>query len=170
MILRLARPLASIAILIPFVLTLTACGGDTPEPPAAEPEVQLPEPAEAPARSVWFAEPADGAEVEGPDVRVVLEVSGIDVMPVAEGVEGSAHHHLFINQDVTPMGQVIPANVSQIVHMGDGSTEYVIRGLPAGEHRIIAVLADLLHIPLDPPAMDTITITVTGSEAGAGGG
>ncbi len=38
----------------------------------------------------------------------------------------------------------------------------MLEGVSAGQHRIIAVVADGVHIPLDPPVVDTILFTVTG--------
>ncbi len=156
--LHLSRP--GLSSVLAFTLLAFAVGcADEPmdEAPPAE------EPAAAPAGpvEVWFEEPQDGATVQGPDVQVVLGSSGIEIVPVEEGVQGTGHHHIFVNEDATPAGQVIPANVSGIIHLGDGSSEYVIEGLEPGEYRLITVLADLLHIPLDPPAHDTVHITVT---------
>jgi hypothetical protein len=143
----------SFAVALPLVLLLAACGG-------GDPEADVGAEAAAPPVTVRIVEPMNGAEIEGTEFRVVLEVSGIDVAPVTEGIPGTAHHHLFINEDVTPLDQVIPVNRAGIVHLGDGSTEYWIRDVEPGTIRLIAVLADLLHIPLNPPAMDTIFITV----------
>lgn len=148
-----------------FLLPLlaVACGGDTPDPQVEGP-MGAAEVAEIASATVSFAEPQSGAVVTGPDVRVVFQASDIQIAPVAEGIEGTGHHHLFINEDVTPAGQVIPANNPRIIHMGDGSSEYVIRGLEPGEYRLIAVVADLMHIPLVPPVQDTVFITVTAGE------
>ena len=44
--------------------------------------------------------------------------------------------------------------------MGDGSAEYVFENVAAGEHRLIAVVADGVHVPLDPWVVDTVTVTV----------
>jgi hypothetical protein len=38
----------------------------------------------------------------------------------------------------------------------------MILGLSRGSHRVIAVLADRGHVPLDPPATDTVRFTVMG--------
>jgi hypothetical protein len=46
--------------------------------------------------------------------------------------------------------------------MGQAQTEFTVEGLAPGEHRLIAVVADGVHIPLDPPVVDTVMITVEG--------
>jgi hypothetical protein len=73
----------------------------------------------------------------------------------------TGHHHLFVDTDVTPMGEAIPAGVPGIIHMGQAQTEFTVEGLAPGPHRIIAVVADGLHVPITPPMMDTINVTVT---------
>ncbi len=116
----------------------------------------------APAVRVEIVEPAGGATVAGPDVRVRLEVTGIEIAPIAEARPGTAHHHLFLDADVASWGEMIPLDDPQIVHMGDGRTEHTFAGLAPGPHRVIAVLADPAHFPLDPPAADTLRFTVGG--------
>lgn len=102
--------------------------------------------------------PANGAVV-GPDVRVVLAASGITIGPA--GLDSSvAHHHLFLDTDPTPAGQPIPVGEAGIVHLGQGQSEYVFEGVAPGEHRVIAVLADWVHVPLAPPVRDTVRFTV----------
>jgi len=114
-------------------------------------------PAREPIR-VEITEPTNGAVV-GPDVRVVLAASGVTIGPA--GVDSSAaHHHLFLDTDPTPPGQPIPAGEVGIVHLGKGQTEYVFEGLAPGEHRVIAVLANWVHVPLAPPVRDTVLFTV----------
>jgi hypothetical protein len=44
--------------------------------------------------------------------------------------------------------------------MGDGSSEYIFEGVAPGEHRLIDVLADGVHMPLQPWVVDTIRFTV----------
>lgn len=114
----------------------------------------------APAVRVDIVEPAGGATVAGPDVRVRLEVAGIEIAPIAEARPGTAHHHLFLDVDVASWETMIPLDDPQIVHMGDGRTEHTFAGLAPGPHRVIAVLADPAHFPLDPPVADTVSFTV----------
>ncbi len=153
-------PRERIALLFTLPFVLMACGGGGAQ--------ELDDVAEAPDASstlpatVTILEPHDGAEVMGPDVRVVFRAEGIEIAPVDQGIEGTGHHHLFVNQEVTAAGQVIPANNPRIIHLGNGSSEYLLQGLEPGEYRLIAVVADLLHIPLVPPVTDTVHITVVG--------
>ncbi len=131
---------------------LAACGESDPQPSAAD------VPAEP--RTVRFAQPMDGATVTGPDVQVSLAVTGLEIVEAGVFDDGTGHHHIFINEDVTPMGNVIPAGNPRIVHWGLAQTEGVLEGLEPGQYRLIAVVADGAHISLDPPVHDTITITV----------
>ncbi len=79
---------------------------------------------------------------------------------LSEERSGTTHHHLFINRTLTPPSDTIPAGVAGMVHRGRGQTEFVVRGLAAGTHSVIAVLADWAHLPLDPLATDTVRFTV----------
>ena len=88
--------------------------------------------AERPAR-VDIVEPVDGAVVSG---------------------------HLFIDRPLTRPGDTIPAGVTGIIHLGRGQMEFVLQGLAAGTHSVIAVLADWAHLPLDPLTTDTVRFTV----------
>lgn len=109
---------------------------------------------------VEIVEPAAGAEVDGPDVRVVLRAYGIEIAPVADARAGTAHHHLFMDRDLTALDLTIPTNDEMIVHLGGGQTEHIFTGLEPGPHRLIALLADLAHVPLQPTAADTVEFTL----------
>jgi len=111
-------------------------------------------------RSVEIVEPADAALVTGPEVRIVLAARGVEIAPASDEREGTAHHHLFVDRDVTPLGDTIPAGVTGILHLGRGQTEFLLQGLGAGEHTVIAVLADRTHVPLHPSVLDTVRFTV----------
>lgn len=112
--------------------------------------------------SVTITQPMDGAEVAGPNVEVVFETQGLAVVEAGVMDPGTGHHHIFLDVDVTPMDEVIPAGVDGIIHKGDGTSVHLLEGVAPGSHRIIAVLADGMHVPLDPPVVDTVMFTVTG--------
>lgn len=126
------------------LLVLGGCAGE-PEPPSVE-----------------IRTPADGAAVSGPSVRVELAARGIEIAPATSRRSGTAHHHLFIDREATRPGDTIPVGVRGVVHLDRGETDYIVMGLSRGSHRLIALLADRDHVPLDPPAADTARITVTG--------
>jgi hypothetical protein len=143
------------------LFALAGCGGDTTPEVEEAPEA----PAEAPApatATVSFAQPQDGGLVAGPNVEVVLETTGLRVVEAGVMDPGTGHHHIFLDVDVTPMTEVIPAGVAGITHKGDGTSVHTLENVAAGEHRLIAVVADGMHIPLNPPVVDTIFFIVTG--------
>lgn len=119
--------------------------------------------AEAPAAAtpvrVTIEQPAAGDSIDG-SVRVVLVTEGIEIAPAAEARPGTAHHHLYVDADLTPLTEMIPADDASIIHLGGGETEYVLEGLATGPHRVIALLADPAHIPLDPAAADTVEFVI----------
>ncbi len=109
---------------------------------------------------VEIVSPTEGAVVDEANVRVVLQANGVEIAPASEDRPGTAHHHLFVDRDVTPLSDTIPAGVLGILHLGRGQTEFVLEELAPGQHRVIALLADGDHVPLDPPAADTVRFTV----------
>jgi len=143
------------------VITLVACGD-------ASPDMGAPAMGDAPAEqpmsagTVSFAQPQAGAEVMGPNVEVVLETMGLTVVEAGVMDPGTGHHHIFVDVEVTPIGEVIPAGVAGIIHKGDGTSVHMIEGLTPGEHRLIAVVADGMHVSLNPIVTDTVVFTVSG--------
>lgn len=142
------------------LVVLSGCGDTAPEAGAPGDESAM----EAPmsSGSVTITQPMDGAEVAGPNVEVVFETQGLAVVEAGVMDPGTGHHHIFLDVDVTPMDEVIPAGVDGIIHKGDGTSVHLLEGVAPGSHRIIAVLADGMHVPLDPPVVDTVMFTVTG--------
>ncbi len=139
-------------------LALAACGADAepesesaPAPAAAEPEM---------IASVEIVAPADGTTVEGPSVTVRLSTSGVRIVQAGDTTSGTGHHHLYLDDDLTPADQPVPSVPGRIIHMGDGSAEYTFEDVAPGEHRLIAVVADGVHVPLQPWVVDTVTFTV----------
>lgn len=148
------------------LLVLTGCGGDTaPEGDGMDEAATMNETAQQPAMgvagpmAVFFEEPEEGAEV-GSDFRVVLGTENLEIVEAGVFDPATGHHHIFVDVDPSPMGEVIPAGVPEVIHMGDGSGEYMFEGMEPGEHRLIAVVADGAHIPLEPMVADTLNITV----------
>lgn len=141
------------------LLFLTACGGDagSGEPAveaAAEPAVAMPQ------REVTITSPAEGQVVEGPSVGVLMGAHGFVVVPAGDTTHNSGHLHLFLDRDLSPVGIPIPKEEGHIIHLGTGDIAYTFESVPPGEHRLIAVVGDALHVPLQPWVVDTVRFTV----------
>jgi len=106
---------------------------------------------------VFFSEPKDGAEIKGP-VKVVMGVEGMKLQPAGEVVEGTGHHHILMNKDFMPPGQVIPTDDTH-KHYGKGQTEDVLN-LPPGNHKLTLQFADGLHRSYGKDLSSTINIKV----------
>jgi hypothetical protein len=117
-------------------------------------------PQAAPAPRVRIVEPKQGAIVTGTMVDVVLEAQGVEIAPAAEHRAGTAHHHLFLDTDLTASDMGIPAGMPGIVHLGKGQSTYMFEAVAPGPHRLIALLADPNHVPLKPLVADTVRFTV----------
>ena len=113
---------------------------------------------DAPARSVAFFEPLDGATVSSP-VQVVMAATGLVVEPSGELNDGAGHFHILVNTDFVPTGEVIPTD-EQNLHYGKGQTTASVE-LPPGEHTLRLQFADGAHTALEGDAYrDTVTVIV----------
>jgi len=114
--------------------------------------------------SVQIVLPAEGPFEEGSSVMVTLEVSGLTIEPAGTTDEGTGHHHLIIgstgSDPVLPVGGLPIPSFSGQVHLGEGQLEYEIEGLDAGEHMVIAVVGDGMHVPLYPWVVDTVRFVI----------
>lgn len=108
---------------------------------------------------VYFIEPHDGDVVNNP-VTVVFGLKGMGIAPAGIDKEKTGHHHLLIDlSDLPDMDKPIPSD-EQHKHLGGGQTETTVE-LPPGKHTLQLLLADMNHIPHNPPVMSKkITITV----------
>jgi hypothetical protein len=113
-----------------------------------------------PEVAVAITMPAEGDTVRGSAVHVMLAVTGIELAPGAEQRPGTAHHHLYLDVDPAPPGEVIPIGRPRVIHLGMAQTEFHWDSVPPGPHRIIAVLGDPAHVPIARAAADTVTFLV----------
>lgn len=124
-----------------------ACGGSEEQDERSEP-----------AAGAVILEPTDGAVLTGPDVHVIMTAHGIEIVPAGENRPNSGHLHLFLDRDITPVGEVIPTEEG-IVHFGLAQTEHTFEELEPGQHTIVAVLGDWTHVRM-PVVTDTVRVTV----------
>jgi len=109
--------------------------------------------------TVTIVSPADGSFQEEKDVEVVLRTT-VPIAKAGDMTPDTGHHHLYLDADLGDMTQPIPSVPGSIVHMGDGSQSYTFENVGSGTHRIIAVVADGAHVPLQPPVVDTVEFVV----------
>ncbi len=147
---------AALSTAAAVALMLAACGGE-PDAGEAETAESMPAPAMA---SVTITQPADGAVIEGGTALVTLDVANLRVVPSGTQEEGTGHHHLVVDGDLPAPDVPIPPNDDVHIHMGGGETEFELTGLAPGEHMVIAVVGDWVHVPLDPWVVDTVTFVV----------
>ncbi len=147
---RIALPLTA------ALLTLSCSESPEPESTAEA----TPEPPPAVTRTVTILSPTAVDGASGPSVTVQLAVDGFEIRPAGDTTAGSGHHHLYLDADLTPAGEPVPTVPGSIIHMGDASTEYTFEGVAPGEHRLIAVVGDAFHVPLQPWVVDTVVFTV----------
>lgn len=147
---------ATLSLLVPLVLA--ACGGGDAESEA------MPETDASPSGgTVTIVTPMDGVLINGNEISVTLS-SSVDILPAGDLTPGTGHHHLYLNADLTPADQPVPTVPGSIIHMGDASTAYTFTGVEPGEYRLIAVVADGVHVPLQPWVVDTVRFTVANDE------
>jgi hypothetical protein len=109
----------------------------------------------------YFVALEDGDTVSSP-VTVHFGLRGMGVAPAGVDMPNTGHHHLLINRPAfgeADVGFGLPADDNHR-HFGGGQTEVTL-DLPPGTHTLQLVLADMNHVPHDPPVTsEQISITV----------
>jgi len=141
----------ALSLLTLSVLGLAACGGAEE---AAEESTPMG------TASVTILEPANGTTVTGPNIVVRLSTTGVPIVPAGDMTPGTGHHHLYLDADVASMTAPVPTVPGSIIHMGNAASEFTFEGVAPGQHRLIAVVADGVHVPLNPAVVDTVVFTV----------
>ena len=147
-----------------LVIVSGACGGAPQAEPASTPPVE-PQATAAPAAAgprVFFAQPQEGSTVTSP-VRLEFGLENYTISPVPKPApekprEGVGHHHLGVDTDCLPVGEVVPMGQPWI-HFGDGRTGIEMQLTP-GPHRFALQLGDDQHRTLNG-LCSTMSVTVT---------
>ena len=140
-----------IAVALPFALIACGAGSD-----AETSDMPMDEPA---GNSVTIVTPMNGGQISGNQINVNLS-STVTILPAGDLTEGTGHHHLYLNADLTAADAPVPTVPGSIVHMGDASSSYTFEDVEPGEYTLIAVVADGIHVPLQPWVVDTVMLTV----------
>jgi hypothetical protein len=146
---------------IMFVFAFAAaCGGEkTPAADTSQAAAAVPPPAATVSPAVRIVSPAEG-DSTGADVTVVLAKENVTIAK-ADGarLEGTGHHHLFLDTPPSADGLPIPPTSATIVHIGTGDSTYTFKGLAPGAHELIAVIAYGDHVPMSA-RRDTVRFVV----------
>jgi hypothetical protein len=123
-----------------------------PAEPASAAEEHADHPAPGPGARIFFVEPANGATVTSP-VKIVFGAENFIIEKRVEGVinPGAGHHHIGLDTQCLPPGEIIPT-AAPWVHFGDGSSTIEFQ-LPPGEHHLVAQVGDGEHRTLDEPGL-----------------
>jgi len=113
------------------------------------------------AASVNFVEPKDGAKL-GSDVHIVMNVDGMEVRKAGDVVNGTGHHHVVVDGDFVPKGEVIGKDATH-KHFGKGQTETTLHLTP-GEHTLTLQFADGHHQSYGKSMSQTIHIQVVNQQ------
>ena len=142
---------ALIALALPLSLIACGSGNDTDAVENSMEEVE--------SASVTIVTPMNGAQISGTQINVNLS-STVPIVPAGDLTEGTGHHPLYLNAELTPADQPVPTVPGSIVHMGDASATFTFEDVEPGDYTMIAVVADGVHVPLQPWVVDTVTFTV----------
>ena len=137
------------------VLALAACG---PRPADDQPAAGAA--TIGPSPSMEIVTPADGDTIQGPAAMVRLAAHGFVVVPAGDTTPNSGHFHLFLDREISAEGVPIPAEPGQIIHLGTGTDSLNLEALTPGAHRLIGVVGDAAHVPVQPWIVDTVRFFV----------
>jgi hypothetical protein len=138
-----------------LALALAACGrGPADNQAATGAAIATPNP------SMEIVTPQDGDTVLGPVVMTRLSAHGFVVVPAGDTTPNSGHFHLFLDRDVSAASAPIPAEPDQIIHLGTGADSMSLEVVVPGAHRLIGVVGDAAHVPVQPWIVDTVRFFV----------
>ncbi len=181
------RPLLAAAIFLTATTLLAGCSrspAPTPEasPPPTDTQAEAgatavsptlpPETAVAFGQStVRFEWPTMGAALVSP-LEACLVAESLLIVPPGEVRPGTGHFVVLVDpsqEELLAIGagtQAALASDESHVHLDDGGS-CVTLDLAPGEHTLVVVVADGAEVPLSPPVMDLVVVSVaaSGSEA-----
>jgi hypothetical protein len=148
------KTLSLISILM--CVSLSAFASQTADPKAPKAPGEKAEAAK-PAARVFFKNLKNGQTISS-KYKIEFGVEGIAVKPAGEITPGTGHHHLIIDGDAIPAGQVVPADATHI-HFGKGQTEAEI-ALTPGKHKLLLQFANGAHLSYGPELSAVVDIIV----------
>jgi len=111
----------------------------------------------AETQGVEFLNLKDGDVVSSP-FKVKFAVTGMSLVPAGDSTVNTGHHHLLINTEGIPTGELVPADEKHI-HFGKAQTETEVT-LKSGNYRLTLQFANGLHQSYGEVMRKSIQITV----------
>ncbi len=117
---------------------------------------------------IKILEPADGSEIPGGNVTVVVEVSDFELVNKLgqESVAGEGHIHYYMDAAV-PTAPGMPAITAQGTYVPSENTSYTWQNVSAGMHNFSVQLVNNDHTPLEPPVLSQNTVEVMNNMSSA---
>jgi len=136
---------------LPLLVAVLACGGEAAETADYD----------ANQIAVEIVTPDSPGPFNGTLLILTLAVDNITLAPAGSMEPNTAHHHLFVNRDIVPEGEVIIAEEG-VVHLGAGQAGYTFENLEPGSYTLIAVLGDHAHVRIPGAKTDTVKFEIRG--------
>ena len=116
--------------------------------------------------AVELIEPAEGATVTGDSVTVGVDVTSFELVDAlgAPNVPGQGHLHYFLDVE-PPTEPGVPAVTEPGTYVPTINTTHTWQNVTPGTHTLSVELTNNNHTPLEPPATDTVTVTVVAGGA-----
>jgi hypothetical protein len=108
-------------------------------------------------QKVTFLKPTDGETVTSP-FDVEFGVKDMKVEKSGPTKKSSGHHHLIVDGQPVPKGQVIGKNATML-HYGDAQTKTTLT-LPPGKHTLTMQFGDGAHKSYGEDYSTTVTVNV----------
>ena len=117
-------------------------------------------------QQVYFPNLADGQEISLPFV-IEFGVKGMEVEPAQMAVAGKGHHHLLINKDAVPAGEMVPMGSEDkgYYHFGKGQLKDTLTiskypMLTKGTHKLRLQFANGMHQSYGPAMSKEVVVII----------
>ena len=113
--------------------------------------------------SIEIVRPKSGATIRGGQVRASVSIDNFDVVeqrvrpPFPGPVEGKGHIHFYLDTMRLPTEHGPPATGA---YRSVTTPSYTWTGLAPGRHSLAVQLVGKDHVPLRPPARDSLSVVV----------
>lgn len=140
-----------------LLVSVSAFASQAPDPKAPKVPGEPTTAKVAPAARVFFLNLKNGQTVPT-KFKVKFGLEGMTLRPAGELASGTGHHHLIIDGNAIPAGQVVPADPTHL-HFGKAQTETELE-LKPGKHKLVLQFADGAHISYGPEVASVVDIVV----------